>query len=103
MVGLLLRQPAQMRLGPMLASTVDPSVAQQKRQQLLVLAAKILRCSRVRPDKIADRFVHRSGTQTGVRSPARNSRASVTASRRLVLTRSPGRFGTNEGATTMQS
>ena len=34
-------------------------VAQQKRQQLLVLAAKILRCGRVRPDKIADRFVHR--------------------------------------------
>jgi len=30
-------------------------------------------------------------------------RASVAASRRLVLTRSPGRFGTNEGATTMQS
>src|SRR5262245_7892873 len=43
----------------MLASTVDPPVAQQKRQQLLALAAKILRCRRACPDKIADRFMHR--------------------------------------------
>ena len=43
----------------MLASTVDPPVAQQKRQQLLALAAKILRCGGARSDKIADRFVHR--------------------------------------------
>ena len=38
-----------------------------------------------------------------VSSPARCSRASVTASRRFVLTRSPGRFGIRAGATTMQS
>jgi len=43
----------------MFAAIVDPSVTQQKRQQLLALAAKILRCGRARPDKIADRFVHR--------------------------------------------
>ena len=55
----LLRQPVQMHLGPMLASTVDPPVAEQKRQQLLALAAKILRCRRARPDNIADRFMHR--------------------------------------------
>src|SRR5262252_1201472 len=48
-------------LGPMLASTVDPPVAQQKRQQLLALAAKILRCGRARSDKITDRFVHHVG------------------------------------------
>jgi len=41
-IELLLRQPVQMHLGPMLASTVDPPVAEQKRQQLLALAAKIL-------------------------------------------------------------
>src|SRR5215472_13904049 len=58
-IELLLRQPMQMYLGPTFASTVDPPVAQQKRQQLLALAAKILRCRRARPDKIADRFMHR--------------------------------------------
>src|SRR5215207_9529438 len=44
-----------------------------------------------------------SGTHTAVSSPARCSRASVTASRRLVLTRLPARNGTSEGATTVQS
>jgi len=34
---------------------------------------------------------------------ARSSRARVTASRRFVFTRSPGRFGTKEGATTSQT
>jgi hypothetical protein len=43
-----------------------------------------------------------SGTPTGVNSLVRNSRANVTASRRLVLTRSPGFFGIKEGATTLQ-
>src|SRR5829696_2556425 len=41
----------------------------------------------------------RSGTHTPVSSPARCSRANVTASRRFVLTRSPGRFGIRAGAT----
>lgn len=44
-----------------------------------------------------------SGTQTGVGSPARCSRASAVASRRSVLTRSPGLRGTRLGATTTQS
>jgi hypothetical protein len=44
-----------------------------------------------------------SGTHTAVSSPARNSRAKVTASRRLVLIRSPGFFGISDGATTVQS
>src|SRR3954447_13960786 len=43
-----------------------------------------------------------SGTQTAVSSPARRSRARLTASRRLVLTRSLGFLGISEGATTMQ-
>src|SRR5579883_1333760 len=44
-----------------------------------------------------------SGTQTAVSSPARCSLASITASRRSVLTRSPAFIGISEGATTMQS
>jgi hypothetical protein len=44
-----------------------------------------------------------SGTQTDVNSPARNNRASVTASRRFVLIRSPGFLGINDGATTLHS
>ena len=41
-----------------------------------------------------------AGTSTGVRSPARLSRARGVASRRSVVTRSPACFGTREGATT---
>jgi hypothetical protein len=44
-----------------------------------------------------------SGTHTAVSSPARNSLACVVASRRSVLTRSPGRRGISDGATTMQA
>src|SRR5712692_6038683 len=44
-----------------------------------------------------------SGTQTAVSSPARDSLARPTASRRFVFTRSPGFFGISEGAATMQS
>jgi hypothetical protein len=43
-----------------------------------------------------------SGTQTAVNSPALCNLASIAASRRLVFTRSPGFFGINEGATTVQ-
>ena len=44
-----------------------------------------------------------SGTQTDVNSPARNNRASVKASRRFVLIRSPVFLGINDGATTLHS
>ena len=43
------------------------------------------------------------GTETGVRSPERLRRASVMASRRWVVTRSPGFWGLKEGATTPQT
>jgi hypothetical protein len=58
-IELLPRQPVKMRPAPMLAATEDPPVAQQKRQQLLALAAQILRCSLARPDEVAYRFMHR--------------------------------------------
>ena len=44
-----------------------------------------------------------SGTHTAVNSPARASRASMMASRRSVLTRSPERLGIDDGATTSQA
>ena len=40
-----------------------------------------------------------SGTQIALRSPARDSSANRTQSRRSFLTRSPGRRGINDGAT----
>ena len=43
------------------------------------------------------------GTRIGVSSPARSSRASRLASRLSVLTRSPGRRGISDGATTSQA
>ena len=43
------------------------------------------------------------GTWISVRSPERRKRASFTASRRSVFTRSPARAGTSEGATTWHS
>ena len=42
------------------------------------------------------------GTSTGVRAPERIRRASVMASRRVVVTRSPGFVESKEGATTQQ-
>src|SRR5262245_15067805 len=38
-----------------------------------------------------------SGTHTAVSSPARDSLARLTASRRFVFTRTPGLFGTSDG------
>jgi len=74
---------------------VDPAVPEQEGQQLLAFAPQIVRRRLTRPHKIAHRFM--------VRIRRRCSRASVTASRRFVLMRSPERFGIKAGATTMHS
>jgi hypothetical protein len=58
--------------------------------------------SRCRRDPAAASWVA-SGTHIAVSSPARSSRARVTVSRRLVLTRSLGLFGISDGATTVHS
>ena len=65
-------------------------------------------CARLRSASSAARTRTRSrtassaadGTRTGVSSPARCSRASRLASRLSVFTRSPGRRGISDGATT---
>jgi hypothetical protein len=66
-------------------------------EQLLALTAQIVRCHLPRPHKVTDRFMNRVGHPHGDKLAARCSRASVTASRRLVLNRSPGRFGIRAG------
>ena len=55
-----------------------------------------------RPAQVADGFSVDGGHRPGVRSPERISRAHGRASRRAVLTRSPGFLGIKEGATTQQ-
>ena len=88
---------------PMLAAAEHPTMTKQERQQLLsFLARSAAAASRARPRSRTASWTA-SGTQTDVNSPARNNRASVTASRRLVLIRSPGFRGISEGATTVQS
>jgi hypothetical protein len=59
----LARQPAPVRQGPMLAAIEDAAVPQQKRQQLLALAAKVLSSRLARPNQIAHRLVN------GIRHP----------------------------------
>ncbi len=67
---------------------------------LLALATKIVSRGLAGADKIAHKW---AASGSAVSSPARCSRASVTASRRFVLIRSPDRFGIRAGATTMHS
>ncbi len=103
MLELLIAQPAPVRQRPMAASAVNPAVTQQEGKQLLAFAAKVIRRRLAGPHKIAHRLMRASsGVHTPVNSPARCSRANVTASRRFVLIRSPARFGIRAGATTMQ-
>jgi hypothetical protein len=103
MLELLIGQPAPMRQRPMAASAVNPAVTQQEgsscwrlRRRSSVAASRAR--TRSRTASCAS-----SGAHTPVSSPARCSRANVTASRRFVLIRSPDRFGIKAGATTMQS
>jgi hypothetical protein len=68
-------------------------------------------CAVLRSRMASARARHRSymaspslwGTETGVRVPERISRARLMASRRLVVTRSPGFVGSKEDATPQQT
>ena len=91
------------RLGPGLLRPDRQALPQQERRDLLALRSQILHRRFARPREITHRLVTRSGTHTAVSSPARNSFTRLSASRRLVFTRSPGFFGISEGATTMHS
>ena len=62
-----------------------------------VFAEAVAACEKV---ESTTPFKWNTGTHTAVSSPARNSFARFTASRRLVFTRSPGFFGISDGAAT---
>jgi hypothetical protein len=98
----LLGKPAAMREAPVAVPAEDAPVTKQKRQNLPALLAQIGR-RLTRPHQVPNRRMDTSGTHIGVSSPARSNRASLTASRRLVLIRSPGFLGRSDGATTVQS
>jgi len=74
-------------------------MTKQERRQLLPFLAQIRCRCLARPAEVTHRLVD----GIDVNSPARNNRASVTASRRLVSIRSPGFRGISEGATTVPS
>ena len=92
-----------MRQRPMAAAAVNPAVPEQEGEKLLAFSPKIVRRRLAGAHKIAHRLMSRIGRPHACQSPARCRRASVTASRRFVLMRSPDRFGIRAGATTMQS
>jgi hypothetical protein len=89
----LVGQPARMRVRPVLGTAIEAAVTQQT-------SAAVLARARTRSRTAS---CTASGTHTAVSSPARNSRARLTASRRLVFTRSPGFLGISDGATTVHS
>jgi hypothetical protein len=97
----LLTEPSHVRLRPRGAAGEDPPVAEQEGLEVLAFGAQVLHRRLAGAHELAHRLG--SGTQMRVSSPARCRRAKVMASRRLVLTRSPGRFGIREGAITAQS
>ena len=102
-IELLTGEPAPMRQRPVAAAAVDPIVPEQEGKKLLALPPKIVSRGLTGANKVPDRFMSRIGRPDPCQLPARCRRASVTASRRFVLIRSPARFGISAGATTKQS
>jgi hypothetical protein len=102
-VEFLIGQPASMRHCPVLAAVEDAPVPKQKRQQLLTLATKVLGRRLAAANQIAHRLMGSighpyRGQLAGAQQPGQSY-----ASRRLVLTRSPGLFGISDGETTVHS
>jgi len=95
-------QPAPIGLGPGTSPAVDPVMPQQKPLQMLPRFGQHPPSRHSRPHQVAHCFVR------GIEDPDRGQLAgavqlaSIIASRRSVLTRSPDFIGIGEGATTMQ-
>src|SRR5712692_3009088 len=87
--------------GPQLARPAE-RMSWRSRKALRRAVAAFPSCSASSRARTTSRMASSStpGTYPGVRSPDRSSRASCTASRRSVLTRSPACLGIWEGATT---
>jgi hypothetical protein len=101
MIELLAGEPAPMRQRPVAAAAVNPAMPEEEREKLLVLSSKVVRRGLASPRKIPDSLMSRIG-----RPDSRKLTRSIKdapAFRRLVLIRSPARFGISAGATTMQS
>ena len=97
-------QPAPVGWRPCLTAREHSVVTQEEALELLPRPTHRLHRGRARPDHGAHGpSCVGSGTHTAVSSPARRSRAGMTASRRFVFTRSPGLRGTSEGAATVQA
>jgi hypothetical protein len=100
--------PAPVGNSPGASPAVNLLVAQQKALQMLPRLPLSCAFPKTRIAVIRARISSRiascaaSGTQIGVSSQARCNLASVIASRRSVLTRSPAFNGISEGATTVQ-
>ena len=95
-----LAEPAQVGGAPGSPARIADIVPQEQRFEPELGGLEIADGIVTGAAQVPDGFILNLGTWTGVRSPERISRASVMASRRLVLTRFPGLVGINEGATT---
>lgn len=103
MIELLLLQPSQIAHGPGLRPREDAAMLEHEATHSLAIDA--LGLDRGRPGANQESRIASwpaSGTHTAVSSPARKSLARAMASRRLVLTRSPGFLGISKSATTVQ-
>lgn len=96
-------EPPSIGQGPRANPVINLVVAQQKALQMLTRLRQPSHRCRPRAHQIAHRFMSSVGIQIGVSSPARCSFASIKASRRSVLIRSPAFIGISDGGTTMQS
>src|ERR1700744_2501667 len=99
-------KPPPMSDGPVLAAVEDAAVTEKKSHQLLAFLPQIFCCCLACPRQVANGFMDRirhpyRGQFAGSMQPCQHH--GITASRRLVLTRSPGFFGMSDGATTAQS
>src|SRR5262252_2662660 len=103
MLELLQHEPIHVSRPPRLLARIMSPEPKHERGDLLALAPEVFCAASRARERSRIASCRSSGTQTAVRSPARNNLAKPTASRRFVFTRSPGFFGISEGAATMQS
>src|SRR6267378_5247120 len=103
MLELLQHEPIHVGRPPRLLARIMSPEPKHERGDLLALAFEVFPRCLTGAREIAHPSCRSSGTQTAVSSPARNSLARPTASRRFVFTRSPGFFGMSERAATMKS
>src|SRR5712675_2202620 len=103
MLELLQHEPIHVGRPPRLLARIMSPEPKHERGDLLALAFEVFPRCLTGAREIAHRLMPLVGHPDRGDSPARDSLARPTASRRFVFTRSPGFFGISEGAATMQS